>query len=220
MKNTILLIAFILISVISNAQVLEQHQRMSLGEYPALILEVKEIDEKMVESVWKDFFGNFGRDKKNRKEDEYYVTDAQISPLGVSRAVDLYAKIIPSGANTIVYTWIDMKGGFLSSADYPTEYQNALKLMQDFHLKVRETAVQENLEEQMKLLSRLERDLQTLMKQNERYHSIIEDAKEKIAKAELDIKTNLQEQELKKQEIEAQKATVTTVEEKLKNLTK
>ena len=103
---------------------------------------------------------------------------------------------------------------------YASEYPNAIKLLQDFHLEVRESSVIANLEEQTKLLSRLERELQTLMKQNERYHTIIEDAKERIAKAEQDIKTNLQEQELKKQEIEAQKGTVKTVEDKLKNLSK
>jgi translation initiation factor 2B subunit (eIF-2B alpha/beta/delta family) len=198
-----------------NGQVLEQKRRMSLGEQNALVLEIKNVDIKTVESVWKDFFGNFGRSKKNRKTDEFYITDAQIPALGISRTVDLYAQISGSDNNVTVVHWFDMRGGFLSAAEYAQQYPAAVKLVQDFNLEVKRTVLEADLKEQEKLLSRLESDMKKLMRDNESLHKIIEQATERIAKAELDIEQNLKDQESKKSEIETQRNTVKEVQQKV-----
>jgi len=211
---------FLMCALIATAQVIQQDRLMSLGTHPALVLEIKNADVKTVESVWKSFFGNFGRDKKNRKADEYYITDAEIGPLRYSRAVDLYATISGSGPNVTVVTWIDMKGGFISAADYPEQYREAVKLLQDFDLNVRKTVIEEELKENEKLLSRLDNDLKKLIRQNESLHKTIEDAKAKIAKAEEEIVVNLADQDTKKKEIEVQQKTVQEIVQKLKNLVK
>lgn len=220
MKRLLLALTILFTVHILSAQVVEQNRRMSLGEQSALVLEIKDADIKTVEGVWKDFFGKFGKEKKNRKADEWYITDAEIAPLRYSRTVDLYAQISEAGNMVTVVTWIDMRGGFLSASEYPKEYPAAVELLQDFNMTVKRTIIENDLKEQEKLLSRLENDMKKLLRENENLHKIIEDAKEKIAKAEADIETNLADQETKKKEIELQRNTIADVLERLKNIGK
>lgn len=220
MKSMIIIFFFVTIANILSGQVTEQNRRMSLGEQSALVLEIKDADVKTVETVWKDFFGKFGKEKKNRKADEWYITDAEISPLRYSRTVDLYAQISGAGTVVTVVTWIDMKGGFLSAAEYPKEYPAAVEMLQDFNMTVKRTIIENDLKEQEKLLSRLENEMKKLLRENDNLHKIIEDAKEKIAKAEADIQTNLADQDARKKEIELQKNTIDEVRKRLKNVGK
>ena len=218
MKHTALTLTFILATLSSFAQVNEQSRTMSLGEQNALIVEFSDIDVKTVESVWKDFFGAFGKTKKNRKADEWYVTGAEIGSLGLTHPVDLYAQISGGKSNASVVTWIDMKGSFLSSKQHPDTYAKTATLLEDFKIAVKKSVIEEELKEQQKLLGKLEKDLQKLLRENDNLNRTIEQAREKITKAEQDIKQNLQDQVNKKVEIETQQKTVGNVEQKLKQL--
>jgi molecular chaperone DnaK (HSP70) len=209
---------FICFSTLAVGQVIEQERRMSLGEQSALVLEIPNSDAKTVESVWKSFFGNYGRTRKNRKADEWYVTGAEISTLGTNRPVDVYAQISGNQTGTTVVTWIDMKGGFLSADQYPEQYPNAVKMLQDFQLEVRKSILESDLKEQEKLLSRLESDLKKLMRDNENLHKTIQKAEETIAKARQDIEQNIRDQEQKKSEVGTQQNTVETVKKKIEHL--
>lgn len=209
---------FICFSTLAIGQVIEQERRMSLGEQSALVLEIPNSDTKTVESVWKSYFGNYGRTRKNRKADEWYVNGAEISALGMSRPVDVYAQISGNQTGTTVVTWIDMKGGFLSANKYPEQYPKAVKMLQDFQIEVRKEILKSDLKEQEKLLSRLESDLKKLMRDNEDLHKTIKKAEEAIVKAREDIEQNIRDQEQKKSELSSQQSTVEGVKKKIKHL--
>jgi len=79
-------------------------------------------------------------------------------------------------------------------------------------------AAKENPDElkvQQKQLAKLESNLTKLQRENESLHKIVTDSNAKIKKAELDIQTNLEEQEAARTDIANQKIVLDTVQKKL-----
>jgi len=73
----------------------------------------------------------------------------------------------------------------------------------------------DELKVQQKQLSKLESNLTKLQRENESLHKVVTDSNAKIKKAELDIKTNLEEQEKTKTDIANQKIVLDAVQKKL-----
>ena len=73
----------------------------------------------------------------------------------------------------------------------------------------------DELKVQQKQLSKLESNLTKLQRENESLHKLVTDSNAKIKKAEMDIKTNLEEQEKAKTDIANQKIVLDAVQKKL-----
>ena len=71
------------------------------------------------------------------------------------------------------------------------------------------------IDEEVKQLTKLENNLTKLKKSNDSLHKVITDSNNKIVKAEEDIITNLENQELAQKEIDNQKVVVAGVQKKL-----
>jgi len=73
----------------------------------------------------------------------------------------------------------------------------------------------DELKVQQKQMSKLESVLTKLQRENEALHKVVTDSNTKIQKAELDLKTNLEDQEAAKKSIADQKIVVDSVQKKL-----
>ena len=150
-----------------------------------------------------------------KKSSEYVVEDAQVLHIGGTQLVDIYARTEESGSASQLVMWVDLNGEYVNSDDHGDAFDGCVELLEDFRHQVQVDLIAIELDEQTKALDKLESEMSKLRKDNDKYHKIIEDAKERIAKAEADIAKNLQDQELTSREIEAQMEIVSGVRKRL-----
>lgn len=221
MKKQLLLSCLALLTCLSlcQAQIEEGNRSMSQGVHNALTLEIPNVTEKTVEKLWKKYIKEYdGKTKRNRKADEYFTDNAEIAAIGGSNTVDVYARIAESGDDVYITTWFDLGGSFLSSDDHPQAYTEAEKIMMRFAINVAQKLTQDELDEQLKKLKKLESRLNKLRNANDGYHRDIENAKKRIARAEANIVENEEEQVTANEEIEEQKEIVKEVQKRLNDL--
>lgn len=207
MKNLIFLIAgFFIFSTPVKAQILEKDSNMSLGVQTGNEVILTEIEDKDAAKLWKAYFEDRfdGKVKRNRKADEYYVTGVRINSIFSVSNIDVYTKFEERGSNTLMTLWVDLGMSFVNSADYPTEYQGTIALLEDFRIYARTYAVNKEYEAAEKVLEDLKKNLDKLEKQNGRLHKKIDDYQEKILEARADIEQNLVDQDEMKLSIDRQ----------------
>jgi predicted RNase H-like nuclease (RuvC/YqgF family) len=210
-----LLIAFIA-TTFSFAQVSEKTMTMSLGTQNGMIVSIPGADEDLIEDMWKDYVKEFGKVKRNRKTKEYFGDDIQISSISGAGTMDIYSKT--EDGQLIVF--FDMGNGFLSKATHKEAYKAAEVFLTEFKHEVTRDMIREELKDEEKDLSKLERELDGLKRDNDNYHDIIEKARERIAQAEADIEQNLKDQKDAEKKIEDQSKVVEEVKTKLENVGK
>ncbi len=215
---SLLLIAFAYVG--AQGQVVERSAEMSKGVRNALVLEIPGVNEDLVSDLWKDYMKDFYREKPKwqRRDKEWLSDDADIAGIGRGNTVDVYAKTEQKDDNAFIYLWIDMGGAFLSAREHGEEYTEAEKLLTRFGLEVARAKVKIELEEQENMLKDLNRDLERLATDKERYEREIQRAKETIAKAEKDIEDNIQAQEEMAARIKAQEGVIKSVQKRLNDL--
>jgi hypothetical protein len=201
-----------------HAQVAEETRVMSVGSQPALTIILPGADMKFADAEWKEYMKSYGKMTKVKQSKENLVEGAQILDIGGVNRLNVYSisEAVAEGSKMIV--WIDMGGGFINSSTFPKEYAEAVKFMQNFGHKVKVDQIAIDLDGQQKTLTKFESNLTKLQRENDNLHKVIEDAKKRIAEAELDIVKNLEEQDLAQKEIDAQKTTVQTVQKKLEEV--
>ena len=200
----------------SEAQVSEMTKTMSLGTQNALITSIPDADGKLIEKLWKDYIGEFGKVKKNRKSKEYYSDNIKISSISGAGTLDVYA----TTQDGQLITYFDMGNGFLSEETHGEAYAAATIFLTEFGHDVKRHMISEEIEDQEKELKSLDRELERLLSKNEGYHKDIERAKEKIAQAEANIEQNLIDQENKRLEIHSQNESIDETRERLENVGK
>lgn len=112
-----------------------------------------------------------------------------------------------------------MKSGFISSKTSAAAASEAVKFMQEFAYEVQREMIRQELEDEMDQLKSMKRTLKT-QKDHVGYHKDIEDAKERIRKAEANIVTNEKDQVSAGVDIGTQKQKVETVQTRLSNVGK
>lgn len=207
-------------SVGAQGQVVERSAEMSKGVRNALVLEIPGVNEDLVSDLWKDYMKDFYREKPKwqRRDKEWLSDDADIAGIGRGNTVDVYAKTEQKDDNAFIYLWIDMGGAFLSAREHGEQYTEAEKLLTRFGLEVARAKVKMELEEQEDRLKDLNRDLERLASDKERYEREIQRAKESIVKAEKDIEDNLKAQEEMAARIKAQEGVIESVQKRLNDL--
>ena len=203
-------------TALSFAQVSEKTMTMSLGTQNGLIVSIPGADEDLIEDIWKDYMKEYGKVKRNRKTKEYFGDDVQVSSISGAGTMDVYSKT--EDGQLIVF--FDMGNGFLSEETHKEAYAAAEVFLKEFGHEVTRDMIRDELKDEEKALGKLERELEGLKKDNDRYHSIIEKAKERIAEAEADIEQNLKDQEDSTKKIEDQTKVVQEVTTKLENVGK
>ncbi|MFT5165037.1 MAG: putative RNase H-like nuclease (RuvC/YqgF family) [Saprospiraceae bacterium] len=217
MKKTTIL--FLLLTTYFNflfAQVNEEVRSMTQGMNNALIINIPNADDKKVEKLWKKYMKTKdSKAKKIKKSEEWLCDNSNLSSIGGSENVDVYATFEQTGSDITMTAWFDMAGTYLSSTDHPERYAAGEDFLIEFEMEVYKAGVKEEVKKEENNMEKLESNLNKLKKKNERLHHEIEAAKKKIAKAEAGIVDNLQEQEETNTKIDAQKVIVEDTKKKM-----
>jgi len=222
MKNILHTISFLFISigVISSQEAKERKMTMSLGSQNAWYVEIEGADSKLAEKVFYEHIKSFGKMKYNKKAKEHFLMSTPITLINGTSPMDIYAKFDDTKTQATAYVWMDMGGAFINESAHEKQAK-ALKIwMRDYYLAVKREVILNEIKEEEKKLSSLDRDLKKLTSKNDSLHKDIEKAQKQIADAEKDIEKNIIEQENKNKEIEAQKVIINRVNEELNNLGK
>ncbi len=214
-----LLLVFLVNVTLVNAQITEDVKSMNLGVKNALILELPDTKTKFVSKLWKKHVKDYkSKAKKVKKADELLAKECQIPDIGGSKKVDLYTRFSSNGDNVYMTMWVDLGDSFLSSADNPERYTEAEKFLMRFALEVTKEKIKIEIEKEEDTLKDFEKDLKKLVRANENYHRDIEQAKEKIKKAEANIAQNELDQKDTKVQIDDQTDKVVKVKKRLEDL--
>lgn len=202
------------------AQVNERNLPMSLGSQNAISLSLPNIDVRDAEKVWQDYMDDYydSKAKWNRKVKEWIITDADVVALGRGKPVNMFTTFEKSGNGVVVNTWVQVEDGFISSRETPNRFNDVEKMMMRYALEVAKASVEQEIEEEEKMLNRMETDLRKLKSANDRYHRDIEKAQEAIRQAEEDIVKNEREQEEMAKKIEMQLELIKKIRKKLNDL--
>ncbi len=222
MKRMLLTLILALLAnvAIINAQITEESKSMNKGVQNALVLELPDTKEKFVSKLWKKHVKKFkSKAKKVKKEDELLADDCQIPAIGGAKKVDVYTRFANNGDNVFMTMWVDLgDDSYLSSAEHPDRYTEAEKLLMRFALEVTKEKIKIEIDNEEDNLKDFEKDMKKLVRANENYHRDIEQAKERIRKAEANIEKNEADQEATRKKIEAQKNVVVKVKKRLEDL--
>lgn len=202
----------------SNAQISESERSMVMGVKNAIILDIPDTDDKLVEKLWKSYMKDAGgKVKKVKKADETMAEGVKLVDIGGSDPVNVYSRTDNAGNDAEHIVWFDLGNSFLTSGD-GGKYQEAEKFMMGFGLYVTKAKIQMELDAEEKKMKGLQGDMKKLKKDNDNYHKQIEKAKELIAKMEANIEQNVKDQESKTKEITVQDGVIEAVKKRLKDI--
>ena len=217
MKRSILILLF-LVFMISGAfsqkkvKVIDGKEKFSVGNVDVMIVNIFASDKNYVEKAWKKLLKRYSG--KVTTKSEIVATDVIIKKMGDKR-FDVYSRIKEGKDNTtIIEVALDLGGAFLSKTQHPQRYKEFKQILHDFSVEVSKEAVREQIDDQEKILSKLEQSQEKLEKEQESLKKTIEDCKQKIKESEEAIAKNNKEQEEKKKEIETQRQVVIKLSEK------
>jgi len=220
MKNILLALVISVFTLPLMAQdIREVEKTISMGAQPAFVINHPNATVKMAEKAWEEHMKKNGKAKKNRKSKEYETMDADIGMISRT-GLNVYF-IAEDGADMATsYIFFDNGQEFLTSANNQDAADGIYEFLTPFVYSVEKLVVQEELDQEEKSLKALGKDLEKLGKQNASYHADIEKYRDKIRQAEMNIEKNLQAQDVKGGEIEAQEGVIEAVKKKLNSIGK
>lgn len=225
MKQLLLLFFTLILSSVYTLQaqgteVREVRKNMSLGAHEAFVVDYVNLDDREVEKLLIDFLKEYkGRrnPKKNRRENEIFVDDAEIKALSAN-TIDIYASVDPKGDNGSVIFWFDLGGVFLSEEMHGEKMEALEEWLYYFSRATRARTIELELEAEEDKLDDLNKDFDKLQREQEKLEKIIQDAQEAIAKAEKDLEDNAQSQKNAQDLIEQQRKVLEKVKDRLKKV--
>ena len=221
MKHIILIAIFLGFNLLIQAQIKESPRSMPFGTYSAVTTMFDGDQDRLILTWWKEYMNDHGRLKKMKKSTVYAIENVVIDDIAFNNAVNIYSQVSSSKENTELALWVDKgEGLFINSSDDPGGYEGMENLVNGFRLYVQKEEIKLELEAQNKELKRLESGLSRLKKENDSYHKTIEQAKDRITKAEGDIEENVIEQEEATSKISAQLEMINEIMQRLESVGK
>lgn len=190
----------------------EEHVSYSVGSKNSIVVNIPyanmDILEKELKSELKDWGGKY-----NSSKDEYTSTQASFKAMG-DKPFDVIAKIIKSGETIKVAFAIDLGGAYMSSNQHQEQFNVMKDKIKTFAIETVKECVAEELKNEGKILSNLEKEEKELEKDKENLLKSIDDYRKKIAEAEKKIEENVSNQSKKKVEIARQSDKLKEIEKK------
>jgi len=215
MKKALLLMTvccFLLQSQISNAQ---NDTATSKGLNNSLSTETENVSRKDAERVWKNLVKRYDGKTKKGKNNSWYTEKVSIPQLGEAGSVKLFMTINEENGVAKTIFLVSKDGEFINYENNPSEAEEVESIYREFIYELKKKSYTNESEQEEDNLKDLNKDLEKLEKNNRKYHEEIEKCKRKIAEMESKITKNMDEQEVKKEEIANQKIVVEKVLEKL-----
>lgn len=192
----------------------EGSNAFSTGNQNAFHFTIYNGDIKAITKAWeKELKGWKG---KVGGKSEIFVDDCKVKSMG-DNTFDVYSKIENVlGEGIRVWTAFDLGGAYLSSVAHPDRYQAARLLLYNFAVDQTKEVVKAEISVAQKLLSDRDSELNALVKNQQKLESDIATYLKQIEDAKAAIVTLKGLQTGKQGEIEAQKAILKGLDDKLK----
>jgi len=195
-------------------------RNMSQGTQTAYVLDIELLDVDEVEDLWMDYQKDFkGRrnPKRNRRADEYFMDDAEISSLSAN-TIDVYSTLNGDKNRAELCVWFDLGGAYLNEKDHSEKMAALQDWMGEFArlTRVRKTELEVETEEDR--LKELSKEFDRLEKEGKDLEQTIKDAEETIRKAREDLKANASAKASKRTEVDMQRQKLQQLKDKLKKI--
>ncbi len=219
MKSIYVILISLFVINTSFGQIEEKKVNISLGVQPCLSTTITDIKQKDVEKLWKKYFKEYAKVKRNKKAKEYYSTAVRLNSITPSE-IDVYAKFEEFATGVDIHLCYDLGNGFINKQETPNEYDGAKDFTNQFRIYAKTFVLEEKLEEQEEILKDLQKDLKSSKKENKKFHDKIDDYTKKIQELEKKIETNVLEQQDFEKKIEEQLLKVQEAQDNIRNVGK
>ncbi|MCB0685402.1 MAG: hypothetical protein KDC53_02720 [Saprospiraceae bacterium] len=192
-------------------------REMSQGAKNSFTMFIPNASTSIGEDILKKYLRQYkGKPKLDKKTNEWFSDDAKLETIS-QNTIDIYTKLEENLAAHVleVTFWYDLGGAFLSSTDHPEQIAAATQFMNRYGDMVTEVLIEEELKMEEKKLKELESDLSKLVKENDDYHKKVDEAQALIDALNKDIQVNLNAQSAKQSNIDDQRKTIDTVNNRL-----
>jgi len=189
---------------------------MSKGTANGWKIFVPKNDAKMLQAGWRKFCKNYdARVEKIKKTDEYLAELVSIPSIGAT-TYNLYAQFEETPEGSYLITFLEIGGGFLNSHQHKEESKEWSRLMKELAKTLTLEAIEDEIQEEEKILKDENKDLDRLIKDKRSYENDISDCEKTIEDRKKQIETNVKDQATKKSEITEQETQVKRVKDEFK----
>jgi chromosome segregation ATPase len=220
MKKLILSV-FAVLSISAFAQkveTVEGNENFKDGMRNCFSVMIYENDANKVEKEFKSLLKDRKPKKIDSKKGEFLADDALFAEWE-NGLVDVYFRVKEIKKNEIqLVTAYELGFGFLSSEKEKDRAEFIKKYLSDFAYKLSSEAINDQIKDATKVANKLDDKVKDLVKDNESLNKDIANYKEKIVKAENDLKENANNQVKTKAELETAKSALEKVKDKLNAL--
>ncbi|MCX6291901.1 MAG: hypothetical protein NT126_09080 [Bacteroidetes bacterium] len=186
----------------------EVPKSMSKGMQNGYVTEVPQAKLKEVASAWKKYIRHETKNTIEELNNEIIIRGTLIKNVSAN-PLNVYSKLLETEQGVMISAFFTEDDSiFISSALSDEKSIAARKFIRDFVVQQYRIAVGHELDNERKKLSRLEDELESLVKSIEKSNRRINDNDRKIDKCKDAIATNRKEQEARAGEIASQKETV------------
>lgn len=204
-------IALNFLAITTQAQVIltvkEESRNMSKGSNNAFVIEVPQTKATDLKKDWQKFLKDIGKLKIDDEKGELYTLNASISKISTNQ-LNHYALFTENATAATLVAFFQIKDTFVSSVNNQTTAANITALVREFGKAAYTNAVEDEIKTEKKALKKLQNELESFLKDEDKAKGSIAEMKQKIEQNGTEIKVKKQEQELKQKEIMAQKEKI------------
>jgi valyl-tRNA synthetase len=173
-------------------EVNESKEKLSVGNVNCLVVNIPYGSKDDIENAWKKLMK-----KANAKvsgKSEIFADNASFPDISPN-TIDFYFRLDElkkdEGYKAIV--GLDLGGAFLNSKDHPAGYEAAKKMLKNFATDIAEKAIENQVKDQERVVSKLKNQQNDLDKENKKLQKEIEECESTIQKNKDKISQNQHE---------------------------
>ena len=218
MKSILIFFSVVLVAQVWSQQVslTQENQTFTIGNKNAYVLSIPYASKIQIEEEVKSYLKEFGKVKSSKGENVVLLgKNESIS----DKPIDIYARVMTAkdGSPIAVFA-IDLGGAFMNSREHPNQSQGFEKSLLKFGNLCVNTAIDEEIKAEQKILKSLENDQKSLEEKLSDYEKDIINYTNQIKETEKKISDVKSNQEKKKDDLKTQKSKIESIEKKRKTL--
>ena len=155
--------------------------------------------------------------KVDEKKHEFFADNASLKKMG-DNVFDTYAFCNEKSNHIEFITAVDLGGAFLNANDHREITSIYKEQLLSFAKQTTLSAMQEKVKIEENNAHRLEKEMNQLVKDENKLENDIESWKKSIIQAEKEVESKQNDQELKKVEIQQQEKTINALKDKMKSI--
>lgn len=215
MKNPLSLLSLFLISFSLSAQqsifIDESSRPFSKGNYTSFQLEIPQTHLQDIQKAWMKYIANGSKNKPALVNGEITMLGAvnsNVSPV----SFNIYSMLLETTTGVKLTAWVTDNDSLYISKELGDRDLAVQKYLNDFAVAQYRIAVKLELNGENEKLKKLQNELNTLIKQQDKSTKNIEESKRSIGRNNDLLQTNLNDQQSKQSQITQQQQTVDGLE--------